>query len=288
MARKGFLDKLIEENELSTFLQLLNNGKSQKELADIYKTSQPVICQTIKKIKSTNTQQVEPPQEEIKKTPYEILYENRFQIVEWRKQGVYKAEIAKRMGVTDKDVFDFFDKRTRLTGKQIKEIKIAYSNGKSVEAIANQYNSPVETIKKICKATLVSTTNSEISEDIIVDLGCVSEFCKYLQQLQYKVKYTNEDETKIEHKIQDLLHKIEMDDCSDDEALDMVQQIKELRQQRRECKDFLNLVSPIIEFLEQEDNYKVLKDLANIAGRVNNNAYKLNDRIYFLRTKEGE
>ena len=96
------------------------------------------------------------------------------------------------------------------------------------------------------------------------------------------------DESKIDKEIQDLLHKIEMEDCTEEESLRIIKRIKELRQERRTCKDYLSLVAPILEFLKDDANAKCLKTLANIAGRVNNKAKQMQNRIYFMRTRESE
>ena len=224
------------------------------------------------------------------KSAYDILYENRKQVVEWRKQGVYNVEIARRMGVTDRDVFEFFDKRTKLTPKQIKDIKVSFTNGKSVEAIAQQYNTHPETIKKICKATVVAEeeTLNEGQEDIFVDLNCIKEFQQFLKQVEYKINWTTEEYNKVDKEISDIMHKIELENYSDADGMGMLAKIKELRQHRRECKDYLTLIQPLQNFLTEQKNADTLKMLTNIAGNINNKAKASQNRIYYLRTKEEE
>ena len=123
--------------------------------------------------------------------------------------------------------------------------------------------------KEFAYEDITDTYGSDFDEVDIMDLGEVEA-----------------DESKIDKEIQDLLHKIEMEDCTEEESLKIIKRIKELRQERRTCKDYLTLVAPILEFLKDESNAKCLKTLANIAGRVNNKAKQLNNRIYFMRTRE--
>ena len=288
MSRPGFLDKLIEENRLAEFLQMVQDGKSQTQIADAFGVAQPMVCKALQKIKAQTTQGgvEEIKQTETPKTPYEILYERRKEVVRLKREGKYNVEIAQIMGVSDKDVFDFFKKRVKLTPKQVKEIKLAFNNGKSLESIAQMYGTSIETIKGICKVTLVSTeTSTEIPDEVIIDLDCIAKFWQFIHQIESKSEISAQDESKIDKEIQDLLHKIEIEECSEEESLKIIKRIKELRQERRDCKDYLTLVAPLIEFLKDESNAKCLKTLANIAGRVNNKAKQLGNRVYFLRTK---
>lgn len=287
MSRPGFLDKLIEQNRLAEFLQMVQDGKSQTQIAQVFGVTQPMVCKALQKIKEQQTNKVETPI--ATKTPYEILYENRKEVVRLKREGKYNVEIAQIMGVTDKDVFDFFEKRVRLTPRQVKQIKLAFDEGKSIESIAQIYGTSVETIKGICKVTIVAKQeNTEVQEETIADLDCIAKFWQFLHQVETKSTISAADESKYDKEIQDLLHKIEMEDCTEEESLRIIKRIKELRQERRTCKDYLSLVTPILEFLKDESNTKCLKTLANIAGRVNNKAKQMGNRIYFMRTRESE
>ena len=293
MGRQSFLDKLIQENKLQEFIQKANDGMSYRKLAEEFDTSKSTIQTTLMKLKEEKPQTKETPVEEKKeptKSAYDILYENRRQVVEWRKQGVYNVEIAKRMGVSDKDVFDFFDKRTKLTPKQISDIKKTYTNGKTIEAIAHQYNTHPETIKKICRAVVVAEekTLNEGQEDIFVDLNCIKEFQQFLKQVEYKINWTTEEHNKVDKEISDIMHKIELENYSDEDGMEMLAKIKELRQHRRECKEYLTLIQPLQNFLTEQKNTDTLKMLTNIAGNINNKAKASQNRIYYLRTKEEE
>ena len=293
MSRLGFLDKLIQNNELSRFMQMRQDGKSQKEIAEAFNTTQPIVSQTLKRIQAESNKGIEIREDveepEITKTPYQILYERRKEVVRLKREGKYNVEIAQIMGVSDKDVFDFFEKRVKLTPKQVKEIKIAYENGQAIDRIANNYGTSPQTIMGICKSTIVSTQEvTESQDEAITDLDCIAKFWQFLHQIETKSDISSQDESKIDKEIQDLLHKIEMEDCTEEESLRIIKRIKELRQERRTCKDYLSLVAPILEFLKDDANAKCLKTLVNIAGRVNNKAHQMQNRIYFMRTKESE
>lgn len=297
MQKKDFTDKLIEKGLFEKFLTMVQRGDKKEDIAKIFNTTRATVYKAIAKIKDQKEEQEKIKIIEIAKaqpvvevqTPYEKLYENRKYVVELKKQGLLNVEIAKIMGVSDQDVFDFFGKRVRLTPQQIREVKGLYDKGKSVDVIAQMYGANVETIKRICKVAVVKVNeNTEVADDVMVDLDVITKFYQWVHQIEIKASNINDEELKYERQQQDLLHRIEMEDHEDEEVLELARQIKEIRQKRRECKDFLQLVNPIIEFMKEETNAKPLRTLANLAGRVNNEAKKVGNRVYFLRTRESD
>ena len=175
----------------------------------------------------------------------------------------------------------------QLTSEQIKQIKMLYVNGRAIEDIAENFGASVETIKRICKSVIVNQEeDTSVAEQVTVDLDCISQFYNLIKQIEDKATNMEEDEEKTAKKIQDLLHIVEMEDCDDKKGLEILKEIKQLRLNRRENKDYLALVEPIRTFLNDEDNLKVLKNLVNIVGQVNNKARKAGNRVYFLRTQQ--
>ena len=292
MAKKSFIEVLIERGQFGDFINDYAKGFKATQLASKYDVGVATVYRNIDKINQEIAKQKEQAKvEEVKEvqTPYEKLYENRKYVVELKKQGLLNVEIAKIMGVSDQDVFDFFGKRVKLTPEQIREVKGLYDKGKSVDVIAQMYGANVETIKRICKVAVVKVDeNTEVADDVMVDLDVIAKFHQWVHQIEIKASNINGEELKYERQQQDLLHRIEMEDHDDDEVLELARQIKEIRQKRRECKDFLQLVNPSIEFMNEEANAKPLRTLANLAGRVNNEAKKVGNRVYFLRTRESD
>ncbi|MBQ2871638.1 hypothetical protein IJE86_08045 [bacterium] len=285
--KKGFLEQITESGELQTLIQMRYDGKTIHEIAEHFGVAYGTMWNTIKRIESMKgTEEPQAQAEEIE-TPYDKLYKNRKRVVELRKQGLYNVEIAKIIGVSDQDVFDFFGKRVQLTSEQIKQIKMLYVNGRAIEDIAENFGASVETIKRICKSVIVNQEeDTSVAEQVTVDLDCISQFYNLIKQIEDKATNIEEDEEKTAKKIQDLLHIVEMEDCDDKKGLEILKEIKQLRLNRRENKDYLALVEPIRTFLNDEDNLKVLKNLVNIVGQVNNKARKAGNRVYFLRTQQ--
>ena len=77
-----------------------------------------------------------------------------------------------------------------------------------------------------------------------------------------------------------------MCDLTQEQQLDLLNEIKEKSLERRKIKDFIEVVQPIIEFLNDEDNKKVIQAFGNVVGMTVNNINKLDTRVYFLREEE--
>ena len=169
MKRKTFLEQITESGELATLIQMRYDGKTYKEIGDHFGVSNVTIWKAVKDIEAMKPS--EEPQEEVSEeikvveTPYDILYKNRKRVVQLKRQGMYNVEIAKIMGVSDQDVFDFFDKRARLSAEQIKQIRMLYDTGRSIEDIADNFGASVETIKRICKAVIVNKEEDTSASD---------------------------------------------------------------------------------------------------------------------------
>lgn len=84
-------------------------------------------------------------------------------------------------------------------------------------------------------------------------------------------------------KSQDLLHKIEMsDDMDGPHGYDMYKRVREIRRERRVCKNENELLRPVINFLEQ--NPSIISDLERLQGACQRLKETINDRHYTMRT----
>lgn len=84
-------------------------------------------------------------------------------------------------------------------------------------------------------------------------------------------------------KSQDLLHKIEMsEDMDAPHGYDMYKRIREIRRERRVCKNENDLLRPIVNYLEQ--NPSVIGDLERLQGACQQLKETINGRRYTMRT----
>lgn len=84
-------------------------------------------------------------------------------------------------------------------------------------------------------------------------------------------------------KSQDLLHKIEMsEDMDGPHGYDMYKRVREIRRERRVCKNENELLRPIVNFLEH--NPSVIDDLERLQGACQRLKETINDRHYTMRT----
>lgn len=296
MSRRSIVDEFIENGKVADIIQMRYDNKTYQQIADAFGISTSTVIKIINKVETSKPNE---PKENntniIEETPvdkcdvqeesaYDKLYKNRKYVVSLKKQGFLKAEIAKMMGVSDQDVFDFFDKNIKLTPTQIRELKTKYEQGADIKTLADSVGANEESLKRLLKVTSINKyENTEVIKENQIDTDCIMEFSKYINAVEYKYKNMVTDEEKVQKEMQDILHKIEFNDYEEDRAVELINEVKELRGKRREIKDFLTLTKPLIDFLNTNDNARILKAFASIAGQIHNQAISKENRIYTSR-----
>lgn len=254
MSRRSIVDEFIENGKVADIIQMRYDNKTYQQIAEAFGISTSTVIKIINKVetskpdepKENNTNAIEETpvdkcdvQEE---SAYDKLYKNRKYVVSLKKQGFLKAEIAKMMGVSDQDVFDFFDKNIKLTPVQIRELKTKYEQGTDIKTLADSVGANEESLKRLLKVTSINKyENTEVIKENQIDTDCIMEFSKYINAVEYKYKNMVADEEKVQKEMQDILHKIEFNDYEEDRAVELINEVKELRGKRREIKDFLTL-----------------------------------------------
>lgn len=172
-----------------------------------------------------------------------------------------------------------------------------HSQGVEPQQIADEYGVSVKSIEAILSKNKVLTTSPQVmakakekqDEEIeteLYDPAVCKDFIKFINNIQTRCQYYNDDLQGFDSTRNDIYHKLEMCDLSQDEQLELLNQIKEKSVERRKIKDFIEVTRPIIEFLNDEDNKKVLQAFGNVVGMTMNNLKKLDTRVYFLREEE--
>lgn len=293
---------LVKTNTLANVIQWHYDGATQmeivKRLQDEFgvKISQSQISNILKRAKET-TPMVAKIKESTEPSAQDILYANRQEVVRMKREFYINSAIAKKFGVKESDVIEFLSKRKKLTPEQHREILYKYSQGAEPEDIANEFGVNIKTIETILSKNKVLTTSPQVmakvkekqDEEIkteLYDPAICKDFIKFINNIQTRYKYYNDDLQGFDSTRNDIYHKLEMCDLSQDEQLELLNQIKEKSVERRKIKDFIEVTRPIIEFLNDEDNRKVIQAFGNVVGMTMNNLKKLDTRVYFLREEK--
>lgn len=307
--------KLFKDGIMEKVMEWHNEGKSLKEITVLLeynckiKVTPMTVKNSIDKYKQLYIKVEKQPEaaeepeiiEESKLTAQEILYENRNEVIKMYKSFAFKTEIADRFGVEVADVQEFLSKRKKINPNQYKGIICKYAQGKTFEEIADEYEVHRDTIEKIIKksvgnspviARVVKKAEEEkveqepSFEEDKYSLNVVKDFIKFIKGIEGKYYYYLEEIEKLTNTRNDIYHKLEIMDADESEQLKILEQIKQSSIDRREHKDFCDLAQPIIVFLEDNNNKKVISTLCSIAGEMVNKAKSMESRVYFLRESE--
>ena len=108
----------------------------------------------------------------------------------------------------------------------------------------------------------------------------ISEFLRLLDDAQKDHAWAVEEESRLERLTQDYLHLIELTDLSYHERAKLASKLKECRIQRREAKDMVLVLDPVVEFLETERGKVLLGQLQQVLGKVRKVEKYIENRTY--------
>lgn len=84
----------------------------------------------------------------------------------------------------------------------------------------------------------------------------------------------------------DLLHTVELLDLSDEDLLDVAEEMRLISRFRREAKEELDLISPLKYFFEDSMNKKTFNVLTNELGVIRKQLRSNNEKVYTFRTEQ--
>jgi hypothetical protein len=99
----------------------------------------------------------------------------------------------------------------------------------------------------------------------------------------YEEAYTNVD--KLNKSQQDLLHKIELLDATEEELLQSAKDLQELQTIRRESKDFVELMGEFYKVAKQIEEAGYLKKLYQVVTDIDETIKRMENRSYKVREK---
>lgn len=301
----------IEQAGLVPYVvQLRYNGKKLHEIADIlykekgFSTTVQKLSNVLIKVekdaqKNKNTQIDKDSQENVEVAQQEpsaqdILYDNRVEVIKMYKEHYLYSAIAKAFNVKENDVIEFLSKRKKLNSDDYRQMAYMYSCGKSAQEIADYFGVNVRSIEDyLDKHGILTTSTQVISKlkenanneeiDTAVTPRIVKDFVNFIHTI--RVRYNNAiDDLQLQDNIRNnIYHELEMQEQDEAEQLDMLNRIKKVSLTRRELKDFIEIIQPLIDFLDDPRNKSVVENLGNISARIMNTLTKNENRVYFVK-----
>ena len=82
---------------------------------------------------------------------------------------------------------------------------------------------------------------------------------------------------------QDLLHKLELESLNAVDMVKLAKQLKECRETRRMFKDELESMQPILDFMQDKNNTKAVRELSELVGKLRHIDKVQHNRHYYPR-----
>lgn len=111
----------------------------------------------------------------------------------------------------------------------------------------------------------------------------ISWFCKMMEDAQKDYAWNYEQVNRMDKLTQDYLHKLELDELAYKERAKVATQLARCRQKRREHKDTVEVLEPLVEFLESEKGKTLLNMMRETLGKVRKIERSMETRTYIPR-----
>lgn len=282
---------LITSGAIDDVLQWRYDGKTLQEISELLWTKKGIkmayqsIWSVLKTLEKQNQK---------KEDAQDILYKNRKDILKLKREKFYtNAAIALKYGVNEKEVEEFLSKRKKLSGDDYRDILYKSSKGISANDIADEYGVNIKTIesilsknKVISPSPIVTSKYLKEKENLInqsYDPEIIKNFSNFITLLQVKYKEALEELDNCNKTRNDMYHQIEMSALTQEESLKILSKIQNISLERRELKDFVELLEPLVSFLDVPENKRVLLSLCNIGEKIMSQKEKLKNRVYFIK-----
>lgn len=116
----------------------------------------------------------------------------------------------------------------------------------------------------------------------------ISEFCEFLNDAQKTYTWSSDQVSKMEKLTQDYLHSLELDGLKYEERAKLATQLALCRQERREHKDTVQILEPLVEWLDTEKGRQLFNLLREVLGRTRKVESRMETRTYHPRVLKKE
>ena len=120
-------------------------------------------------------------------------------------------------------------------------------------------------------------------------MGKVSEdvkaFLDFIREVEPRYSLALEEMHKEEKRTQDFLHAIEFEPHAEERSK-IATKMRASRIKRRECKDIVEELEPIIDFMSVQTNKKAIDQLAQMLGRIRKVEKYHENRSYYPRVEK--
>lgn len=112
----------------------------------------------------------------------------------------------------------------------------------------------------------------------------IENFLDFLRTLRSDLSIAQMNEDEANKETQDILHRLELIEDSEEDTTKMVASLKTVRQKRRNAKDVIATARPVLKWADNDYSYKALQNLEKCLGEVRKAESELENRHYLAKT----
>lgn len=116
----------------------------------------------------------------------------------------------------------------------------------------------------------------------------INEFCKMMDNARKDYAWNYDEVNRMDKLTQDYLHKLELDGLDYKGRAKVATQLSKCRQQRRECKDTVEVLEPFVQFLESEKGKTLWNLMREALGKTRKVEERMETRSYVPRVLQRE
>lgn len=114
----------------------------------------------------------------------------------------------------------------------------------------------------------------------------ISDFCHMMDSAKCDYAWHYEEVNRLDRLTQDYLHKLELDGLDYRERAKVATQLARCRQDRRDSKDMVEILSPLITFLESDKGRNLMNLMKEVLGKTRRVESRMENRYYIPRVLE--
>ena len=111
----------------------------------------------------------------------------------------------------------------------------------------------------------------------------ISGFCKLMDDAQKDYAWNYDEVNRMDRLTQDYLHKLELEDLDYGERAKVATQLACCRKSRRECKDTVEILEPLVQFLDSEKGRNLMNLVREVLGKTRRVEERMETRVYVPR-----
>lgn len=116
----------------------------------------------------------------------------------------------------------------------------------------------------------------------------ISDFVKMMEDASKDYAWNYNEVGRMDKLTQDYLHKLELGNLDYKERARVATQLAQCRRSRRECKDTVEVLEPLVQFLESDKGKNLYNLVRETLGKTRKVEERMETRVYIPRVLEEE